>query len=363
MRRLAVILLTCAALAPFAPAAAAAPLGFGVDDGFIAAQTADKASLSTQLGTLKATWVRVDVRWNAIATRQPANARLAKDPAYDWTSADAAVAAARAVTLPQTTPPGPPLILLSIGGTPDWARSDGGAGGTPGDPAWAPRRGAFQAFVAAVAARYAKAGSGPYGPVASAIEIWPSPNSAAGLRPQRDAGRLIAPALFKVLVRVGTTEIRKVTQIPVISGGLARIDPASTVDTPPATFLKAMGRSRLQADAIGVRLQPPSGVETPAEAGNYALSDPNGIVAGVDAAFPGAAKAVWETGYGLSGATDPNVQNAGVATLLAAAANPRFGLAIWSSLVDTAGVGLYSAPWTAREPAWTTWTTTVAALP
>ena len=356
MRRLLVILLTVLVLP--AGVAQAASIGFAVDDGFRAVPTtnADPAlTIGSAMTRLNATWVRVDVRWNAIASRQPSNARLAKDAAYDWSSVDTAVAAARAVS---TTPP---QILFSIGGTPDWARSDGGAGGTPGDPAWAPRRSAFQNFVAAVAARYAKAESGPYGNVAAAFEIWPNPNSAAGLRPQRDAGRLIAPGLYKALLKAATTELRKVTQVPIATGGLARTDPANTADTPSITFLKAMARTRVQADAIGVRLQPPGGVEGPADAGNLALSDPNGIIANVDAYFPNQGKGIWETGYALSGAADPAVQDAGVAAFLGAALNARFGPSIWNNLVDTAGApgyGLYStaSPLTPKQ-AWTTWTT------
>ena len=356
VRRLLVILLTVAALP--VGAANAASIGFAVDDGFKAVPTsnADPAlTIGGAMTRLNATWVRVDVRWNAIATRQPSNARLAKDAAYDWSSVDAAVAAARAVSAT------PPQILLSIGGTPDWARSDGGAGGTPGDPAWAPRRAAFQNFVAAVVARYAKADSGPYGNVTAAFEIWPNPNSAAGLRPQRAAGRLIAPGLFKALVKAATVEIHKVTQVPIATGGLARTDPANAADTGSIAFLRAIARTRIQADAIGVRLQPPGGVEGPADPGNLALSDPNGIVANVDALFPNQGKGIWETGYALSGATDPAVEDAAVSAFLGAALNPRFGLSIWNNLVDTAGApgyGLYAtaSPLAAKQ-AWTTWTT------
>ena len=368
MRRLVVLLLVCACAGASAATASAASLGFAVDDGFVAAQSGNVApaeTLSAALGRLNATWVRVDVRWDRIATKQPANARLAKDGAYDWSSVDNAVAAARAVTLPQTSPPGPPQILFSIGGTPDWARADGGAGGSPGDPAWAPRRSAFQNFVAAVAARYAKPDSGLYGNVAAAFEIWPNPNSASGLRPQKAAGRLIAPGLFKVLVKVATTEIRKVTAVPIVTGGLARTDPANAADTPSIPFLRAMARTRIQADAIGVRLQPPTGVEGPADPGNLALGDPNGIVANVDALFPNQGKGIWATGYAVSGAADPAVQDAGVTAFLGAALNPRFGPSIWNNLVDTAGApgfGLFAASTPLTPPgkqAWTTWTAIV----
>lgn len=369
MRRLPLLFLFClvGALAAV-PAASAASLGFAADEGFQAALPVNAGgaaavppvpTLDQALDTLNTKWVRIDVRWNAIATAQPTNARLPGNAAYTWSSVEAQVLAARAIILAHQAPAaGPPALLFSIGGTPDWARSDGGAGGTPGDPAWAPKRAAFQNFVAAVVAKY--------GTYAAAFEIWPNPNVQAGLRPQRLAGRLVAPGLLRVLTKYATTEIRKVTAAPIITGGLARTDPASTVDTPSIAFLRAMARTRIQADAIGVRLVPAGGVETPADAGNLALSDPNTIVANVDAYFPNQGKGIWATGYGVPSTADPASQPAGVTAFLTAAANPRFGVAIWNNLIDTAaapGAGLFSAiaplDATTQKPAWSTWTTLV----
>ena len=339
-QRLSVVLLCLLTALAVVPVASAGSLGFAADEGFQAAQSANAAAvapdqtLDTTLNNLGATWVRVDVRWNTIAATQPTNARLPGNAAYNWTSVENQLTAVRRVLLTQ----GAPSVLLSIGGTPDWARSDGGAGGSPGDPAWAPKRAAFQNFVAAVVAEY--------GATAAAYEIWPSPNVQAGLRPQRLAGRLVAPGLLRVLTRVATTEIRKVTTAPVVTGGLARTDPASTVDTPSITFLRAMARTRIQADAIGVRLVPPGGVEVPADPTNLALSDPATIIANVDAYFPNQGKGIWETGYAIASSTTEAAPVAGVAAFKAAAANPRFGVSIWNNLVDTASApanGLYSA--------------------
>lgn len=357
VRRLShVLTASLVALLLSVPVASAGSLGFAADEGFQAAQSANAAAvapaqtLDAALTTLGATWVRVDVRWNTIAATQPTNARLPGNAAYNWAPVEAQLAAVRRIVLAQGTP----SVLLSIGGTPDWARSDGGAGGAPGDPAWAPKRAAFQNFVAAVVAKY--------GSTAAAYEIWPNPNVQSGLRPQRLAGRLVAPGLLRVLTRVATTEIRKVTTAPVITGGLARTDPASTVDTPSIAFLRAMARTRIQADAIGVRLVPPGGVEVPADAGNLALSDPATIIANVDAYFPNQGKGIWETGYAVGSTASDLVPVAGVAAFKAAAANPRFGVSIWNTLVDTAAApasGLYSASTpldsTTQKPAWHTW--------
>ena len=152
-----------------------------------------------------------------------------------------------------------------------------------------------------------------------------------------------------------------------VTGGLARTDPANANDTPSIAFLRAMARTRIQADAIGVRLQPPGGVEVPADPGNLALGDPGTIIANVDASFPNQGKGIWETGYAVSGATDPAVEDGGVTAFLNAALNPRFGPSIWNQLVDTAaapGYGLYASasPLTPKQ-AWTTWTTIVPPPP
>mgnify|MGYP003334628420 CR=1 FL=1 len=68
MRRLAVSLLTGTALALAAASAGAAQVGVPVDDGFIAAEAASTTGLGTGLNALTVTWVRVDVRWNIVAT-------------------------------------------------------------------------------------------------------------------------------------------------------------------------------------------------------------------------------------------------------------------------------------------------------
>ena len=355
--RLPFILLAClVGVFVVVPVASAGSLGFAADDGFQAAQAANTAAvapaktLDAALNTLSATWVRVDVRWNSIAATQPTNARLPGNAAYNWAPVEAQLAPVRRILLTQ----GAPSVLLSIGGTPDWARSDGGTGGSPGDPAWAPKRTAFQNFVAAVVAKY--------GATAAAYEIWPSPNVQSGLRPQRLAGRLVAPGLLRQLTKVATTEIRKVSTAPVITGGLARTDPASASDTPSITFLRAMARTHIQADAIGMRLVPPGGVEVPADPTNLALSDPATIIANVDAYFPNQGKGIWETGYATSSTMADVTPVAGVSTFLAAAGNPRFGVSIWNNLVDTATApssGLYSASspldGTTQKPAWFTW--------
>jgi hypothetical protein len=336
--------------------ASAAALGVSADASLTTGSTVGNASAAT---ALHLTWVRVDVAWAVVAPTQPKSARLPTSSGYVWTSVDSQLAAAASLGAGTQ-------VLLSVSGTPNWARADGGAGGSDGDPAWMPKRASWQNFVAALVARY----NGTF----AAIEIWPQPNLQSALRPQRLAGRLVGPGLLKVLTNLATLEIRKVSAtVAIISGGLARTDPASTTDTPPVSFLRSMSRTRMRFDAVGMRLVPPTGSEGPSDPTNFSVTDSAAIVAAIDTYWPGSQKGVWLTGYGvpsgpaasgLSSAT----QSVGITSFLSAAANPRIGLAVWNSLANTAtapygGILLaptvdpFVAPSTGTDPAWDTWTT------
>ena len=357
VRRLPLLLALVAGVGLATPlGASAAALGVSADASLTSGSPVGNASAAT---ALHLTWVRVDVSWPSVAPTQPKSARIPTSSGYVWTSVDAQLAAA--ASLGAST-----QVLLSVSGTPDWARADGGAGGSVGDPAWMPRRAAWQNFVAALVTRY----NGTF----AAIEIWPQPNLQSSLRPQRLAGRFVGAGLFKVLTKLATLEVRKVSAtVPIVSGGLARTDPASTTDTPPVTFLRSMSRTRILFDVVGMRLVPPTGSEGTSDPTNLSITDSAGIVAAIDAYWPGAQKSVWLTGYGvpsgpaasgLSSAT----QSVGISSFLTATANPRVGVAVWNSLANTTtapygGILLaptvdpFVAPLTGTDPAWDTWTT------
>lgn len=357
VRSLTLFLAVAAAVGLMAPLGAnGAALGVSADASLTSGSTVGNASAGT---ALHLTWVRVDVSWPAVAPAKPTSARIPTSSGYVWTSVDAQLAAAASLGAGTQ-------VLLSVSGTPDWARADGGAGGAIGDPAWMPKRASWQNFVAALVARY----NGTF----AAIEIWPQPNLQSSLRPQRLAGRFVGAGLFKVLTKLATLEVRKVSAtVSIVSGGLARTDPASTIDTPPVTFLRSMSRTRMLFDVVGMRLVPPTGSEALSDPTNLSVTDSAGIVAAIDTYWPGAQKSVWLTGYGvpsgpatsgLSGAT----QSTGISSFLTAGANPRFGLTIWNSLANTAAapyggillaptVDPFVAPTAGNDPAWDTWTT------
>lgn len=373
VRRLPVLALALIAVVAAWPAAASAgAYGVSLDDAFATSGTA----AWTDARQLNATWVRVDVRWSDVAPSAPTSARLPSGRGYSWGALDAKVRAA-------ADPAHTAAVLLSVWGTPDWARQDEGAGGEPGNGAFLPKRSHWRNFLAALATRYSGAYvvNGTALPRVSAYEIWPNPNLQRGLRPQRLAGRLAAPALLKGLMAGASAEIRAVATAngftaTVVSGGVARTDPATTTDTPPVAFLRAMARSRIGLDAIGLRLSPPTGIEAAAEAGNLSVTDIAGAVAAVDAYWPGQARALWLTGYGApsgppeTGRSDAT-QQAAVAAFLAAAQHARVTLGIWDALQDTEGApyaGLRAkAPAASQtgapKPAWSTWTTLVPPPP
>ena len=353
----------------FVPSAGAAALGLANDDGFVdsgAAAWTDAASLRVSL-------VRIDIFWPLVAATPPAKPRVPKSSGYDWTTIDARVRAVPVGT----------QILLTLGGTPEWARADGGAGGSPNDPAWMPRRNSWKNFAYAAALRYNGLydpdGSGPLValPRVLQFEIWPYPNLARTLRPQRLAGRVVAPGLYKNIFTAAAGEITKVASAAgfaptIITGGIARTDPAQATDTAALTFLRGMARTRLKPSAIGLRLSPQTGIEGPADASNLSITDSAMIVNAVDTYWPSANTGVWLTGYvapsgpATSGIT-PETQAAAVQAFLATTINPRFAAVVWDALKDTTVVpnaGLCSAatanlPCTAK-PAWTVW---IAALP
>ena len=357
VRFLMLLLAVAAAVGLMAPlGASGAALGVSADASLTGGSTVGNATAAT---ALHLTWARVDVSWPTVAPSQPKSARIPTSSGYVWTSVDAQLAAAASLGAGTQ-------VLLSVSGTPDWARADGGAGGSVGDPAWMPKRASWQNFVAALVARY----NGTF----AAIEIWPQPNLQSSLRPQRLAGRFVGAGLFKVLTKLATVEIRKVTAtVPIVSGGLARTDPASTTDTPPVTFLRSMSRTRMLFDVVGMRLVPPTGSEGTSAPTNLSITDSAGIVAAIDAYWPGAQKSVWLTGYGVPSGPAANglssaTQSVGISSFLAATANPRVGLVIWNSLANTAaapygGILLaptanpFVAPATGTDPAWDTWTT------
>jgi len=88
------------------------PLAGIQDDRVYQVPAADAENRVQTMARMGSRIIRVDTRWDLIATRRPKNPKDQNDPAYDWTAYDTIVdtAAKRGVR-----------VLMTVWGTPAWA--------------------------------------------------------------------------------------------------------------------------------------------------------------------------------------------------------------------------------------------------
>jgi len=117
--------------------------------------------------------IRLDLRWNEIATSEPANPTDPADPAYDWNGFDQTVIDAKANNI---------QVLFTIYGTPAWAQ--GKAKGVNRAPR---RMASLRYFATAAAARYSGTFEREDGTTLPAVHkwlAWNEPNNPLFLQPQ-----------------------------------------------------------------------------------------------------------------------------------------------------------------------------------
>lgn len=157
----------------------------------------DRVNTMTKMG---AAIIRVDMRWDQVATRKPARPKDQFDPAYKWDAFDAIVdaSAKRGVK-----------VLFTVWGTPEWAADPAVAKSTR-FPDWArrPLRPAgFGEFAYAAAQRYAPRGVRDW-------EAWNEPNIPIFLRPQfKKVGKTwtpVSPKTYAALDRAFYNGIKSV---------------------------------------------------------------------------------------------------------------------------------------------------------
>ena len=162
--------------------------------------------------------VRYTVRWNEVATRQPASPRDHLDPAYEWEATDAVLRGLRHHRI------GAVVTLL---GTPAWANGGRSAN-------WAPTStSAFGNFAHAAARRY------------SWVEfwtIWNEPNRPQWLRPTS------ARTYVEKLLNPAYGEIRAVLPGAQVGGGMTA-PRAGSGGVSPVAWIEAMGRLHARLDA------------------------------------------------------------------------------------------------------------------
>ena len=196
-----------AVLAFFATGASAAgPLVTAVHEPELRNLGADHALSFDRIASSGSTAIRIWLDWRGTAPNPPANPTNPGDPAYSWALLDRDVAAARARGL---------RVILTMYEAPAWAER--GSGGRPRsnnpDPAH------LAAFAQAAATRY-------LGQVFD-WEVWNEPNLNYFLMPQYDeAGRSVAPALYRELVNAAAASIHGVDpRNNVVAGALAPFGP------------------------------------------------------------------------------------------------------------------------------------------
>ena len=199
------------------------PLGFGLRMDMLASP--NPRALLNAAQVMRAGWVAQNVKWKDVET-EPGH--------YSW---------ARLDNLLLTLRPYGIRLLISVSGTPDWARPAGSDLAYDGPPADYAR---FAAFLSEMATRY----SG----IVAAYEVWPEAN----IRSRWWTAEGVSPESYVELVRQASIAIHTVDPMSlVISGGLAptgSTDNFNVIDD--LTFYQRLYAAGIKdlVDGLGVRV-------------------------------------------------------------------------------------------------------------
>lgn len=325
-------------------AEAARSLLIGLQDDRLAAADVDPAGRLSLIRGLNAEVVRVDLRWDLVATRRPAAARNPADPAYDWTHYDRVVDAARTAGV---------RILFTIWGTPVWASDTR----IPDDgyPVFGRRPKRVQDagdFAAAAATRYAPRGVHMW-------EAWNEPNIPLFLRPQyrRVSGRWVAesPRVYAAMLTSMYRGIHSVDRSAQVAGGVTapagEKDPQTCPVQPncritPRAFARALGVAgrRPPMDAYSHHPYPlRAPTDTNFAGASYVdLYNLSYLQRDIDATYL-RGKPIWLTEFGIATRrvqqypffrTEAQQRDGLVDALRRVRANPRVRVFIWYLLQD-----------------------------
>jgi len=273
--RLAAIVgvMSLALLAP-AVATASSHVQYGVqDDAWLLYGPEAPAKRIAILQRLGVDVVRMTIRWDTVAQREPRDARDPSDPAYDWSLYDPILQRLRAAHI---------AVLVSLWGTPSWA--NGGE-----KPNYMPSGGA--AF-----ADFAYAASQKYQWI-TRWTIWNEPNVRLFLIPNDPrlyTSRLLNPAY---------TALKAANPRNLIAGGVT--SPRKTPSgVSPITWIRGMRAAHASLDAYAQNPYPVRRGETPTSGGCWRCTEitmatlPK-LIAEVKRDF-GTRTRIWLTEYGYN---------------------------------------------------------------
>jgi hypothetical protein len=205
-----IVCATVAVVLVFVSAASAAqPLRTGMVDP-VAFGGLDKSEIGTAYDRVRAagaTYVRMQITWASVAPASPPtdwHPSDPNDPAYNWTQADAAIAAIVQHGL---------VPIVAVAGTPSWAA-------LVDSPASAPKAADYGAFALAAARRYS--GRTPGLPHVKYWQAWVEPNLTPFFQPQFDGTQPVSPDIYRGMVNAFAASVHSVSpQNRVIAGGTA----------------------------------------------------------------------------------------------------------------------------------------------
>ena len=199
--------------------------------------------------------VRISARWAEIApTGPPTDPTNPADPGYTFSRLDGAVIDATNRGL---------QVMLTVGGSPDWAEGPGRATGAP-TGTWDPDPGAYGDFARALAERYSgsfEVRSGFLGSVVARLprvvhyQAWNEPNLSQYLGPQSNAGAAASPEIYRALLNNLHDGVKEISgDNVVVTGGTAPFgDDAGGQRVRPMAFWRELlcmkGRKRPRATA------------------------------------------------------------------------------------------------------------------
>jgi hypothetical protein len=240
----AIVASLCAALFVPGGASASTHIQYGVQDDawLLYGPPASPAQRIQTLQRLGVDLVRLTLRWDSVATKEPADPRDPADPAYDWSLYDSMLPRLRAAHI---------AVLISLWGTPEWANKGQTPNYAPQNPS------ALASFAYAASKKY---------PWITRWTVWNEPNVRLFLIPNLPrvyVTRLLNPA-YRGLKEASPSNI--------VAGGVT--SPRKTPSgVSPITWIRGMRAAHALLNAYAQNPYPVRPGETPTSGGCWRCTE------------------------------------------------------------------------------------------